>query len=194
MSNLLSAIKVTDFNPYLDAYNAVMADAVDAVANERWELAHRYAWAVPNATAIARLVELGPIVEIGAGAGYWAALIAASGGDIIAYDNAPASSGENGYTAGHEWHPVECDGPAAVTRHQDRALLLCWPPFNTPMAATTLSLYEGDTVAYVGEGMYGMTADDAFHDALSTHWRCDDVVHIPSWPSIGDRLTIWTRR
>lgn len=55
--------------------------------DQRAELVRRYAWAVPDAAAIAALAARSPLVEIGAGTGYWARLLAAAGADIIAYDD-----------------------------------------------------------------------------------------------------------
>lgn len=50
-------------------------------------LVHRYAWAVPSPQAIKWIAERCPrIVEIGAGRGYWAKLLAGAGVDILAFD------------------------------------------------------------------------------------------------------------
>src|SRR5579885_3340312 len=47
----------------------------------------RWAWAVPDEKAIKTLVEHSPVVEIGAGTGYWARLATEAGGDVVAYDS-----------------------------------------------------------------------------------------------------------
>ena len=60
----------------------VMVDAGDA-------LRRRYAWAVPDERALRILEHFGPIVEVGAGKGYWASLLAARGVDVVAYDAMP---------------------------------------------------------------------------------------------------------
>ena len=50
-------------------------------------LVRRYGLAIPTDEAIAACVARSPLVEIGAGLGYWASLIAQQGGDIAAYDD-----------------------------------------------------------------------------------------------------------
>lgn len=52
-----------------------------------------YAFAVPTAAAIEVLKQHSPLVEIGAGTGYWASLLQKAGGDIVALDSQPTDSG-----------------------------------------------------------------------------------------------------
>lgn len=64
----------------------------------RNEVVHRFAWAVPSDEAIKKIVEFSPIIEMGAGTGYWANLIQKAGGEIVAFDSHPIGSGTN------SWH------------------------------------------------------------------------------------------
>lgn len=52
-----------------------------------------YAFAVPTTKAIAVLKRHCPMVEVGAGTGYWASLVREAGGDITALDCQPTDSG-----------------------------------------------------------------------------------------------------
>lgn len=52
-------------------------------------LVTKYAWAVPNPSVLQQIVKYSPLVEIGAGTGYWAKLITDYGGKIVAYDLFP---------------------------------------------------------------------------------------------------------
>ena len=52
-----------------------------------------YAFAVPTAEAIAVLKRHCPLVEVGAGTGYWASLVRQAGGDVTALDSQPPDSG-----------------------------------------------------------------------------------------------------
>ena len=45
-----------------------------------------FAWAIPSAEALQYISALSPIIEVGAGSGYWAHRIAAIGGEITAFD------------------------------------------------------------------------------------------------------------
>lgn len=49
----------------------------------------RYSYAIPDLTALNILAEHGPILEIGAGTGYWAYLLRQRGVDVAAFDINP---------------------------------------------------------------------------------------------------------
>lgn len=83
----------------------------------RSSLVKQYAWAIPGATSVSRLVELSPVIEIGAGSGYWAKMITQERGLIEAYDPNP---GVHAYDAnGDLWFPVREGGVERITeRHR----------------------------------------------------------------------------
>jgi hypothetical protein len=56
-------------------------------------MADKYAWAVPDARALRIIASFSPIVEIGAGRGYWGSLLSKAGVDYIGFDRTvvPAS-------------------------------------------------------------------------------------------------------
>jgi hypothetical protein len=197
-----TAVTLTVTNPYLDEFTALGAVGDHKVGSPAWtkaimarsDLTRKYAWAIPDMGALAAIVACGPIVEIGAGAGYWASLVAAAGGDIVAYDTIPVGTGENSYLAGIAWFDVVVGDATAVLDHQNRALLLCWPPYDHPLASECLELYTGDTVVYVGEYRGGCNAEDSFFDQLETGFDRVERVAIPRWEGMHDELTVWTRR
>src|SRR3990167_7792300 len=164
-------------------------DLATRILSAREMLAKQYAWAIPNDAALDALAALGPIVEIGAGTGYWAHLLASRGVDIVAYDIAP---GKNAWCDVERcYHPVSVGGLEKVADHPDRALFLCWPPMS-PMAADALRAYCGSAVAYVGEHG-GCTADDDFHAQLAGGWIEQADVMIPQWYGVHDALFIYQR-
>lgn len=150
----------------------------------------RYSYAVPDDDALDAIAVCGPIVEIGAGLGYWAALLRARGVDIVAFDDFSWTTG----TAAPPWTAVEVGGVDAVRGHGHRALFLCWPPYALSMARHALACYEGGTVIYVGEGEEGCTGDEAFHERLARHWCCVRHVAIPQMPYLHDQLWVYRRR
>lgn len=94
---------------------------------------------------------------MGAGAGYWAKLLKVRHAvdcllyDLDATDDTQSVSG-NGTKLHHVRHHVMAQGDASsVKHHKDRALFLCWPPKDDPMAYDSLMNYAGDKVIYVGE-------------------------------------------
>jgi hypothetical protein len=163
----------------------------------------KYAWAVPSDAALDRLVKCSPLVEIGAGLGYWAALLADRGADIVAYDlHTPANDGEGRSTnwfpgATKLYYPVQRGGAPRAADHPDRTLFLCWPPYGTAMANTALQAYEragGRQVVYIGESAEGCTGDGAFHRRLDRRWNEIDEVDVPQWPGLHDYMTIYERK
>lgn len=145
----------------------------------------KYAWAVPCDTAIYTISKLSPIIEIGAGSGYWAKLIEWGGGKITAYDKV-------------EWDnlyfPVFEGGPETLIDTSYNCLFLCWPPYLDDMASDSLLAFNGKYVAYIGEDMNGCTADEAFHKVLAEAWKLVETVIIPQWAGLHDRLEIWERK
>ena len=155
----------------------------------------KFSWAIPTEEAINRIVKCGPVVEIGAGTGFWAHLITESGGDVVAYDLHPVKNGLNRYHRRKEpttYFTVRFGDPGRVEKHQDRALFLCWPPYSTDMAADSLRLYKGDCLILVGEDE-GCTAKEKFFNRLHREWDIVDTVTLPQWIGLHDYMTIWKR-
>ena len=193
-------------NPLLDAFLATeTAEELTACAGirhivpyaRRRVLTSRYAWAIPTELVIRRLAELSPICDLGCGTGYWASLLQAAGATVLAVDAAPPASDKD------HWHKPDehlqhftdvVPGDAATFDvPTDHALMLCWPPYANPMAAVALARYRGQRVIYVGEHG-GCTADEAFHDALTTLWHEVARYEIPQWSGIHDYVTVHERR
>lgn len=192
-------------NPYLDEYTKLPrseffpygATGIDFTAGRdiRKEMSVRYAWAVPTQELIERIVRESPIIEIGAGAGYWAHLIEQAGGNIIAFDERPVPDPENIWCSQAErsWFKVERGGPEQAGDHPDRTLFLCWPPYATPMAYDCLSAYKGDILIFVGEGSEGCTGDGVFWEELDTNWNKVDSLSIPQWSGLHDDMKVYKR-
>jgi len=65
----------------------------------RRELASLFSWGVPNERALEVLAAHAPLIECGAGMGYWSALLRARDVDVLAYDAAPPGVEANAYHA-----------------------------------------------------------------------------------------------
>ena len=161
---------------------------------QRFIYSDRYAWAVPNQEAIDVLAAHSPLVEVGAGRGYWARLAAGAGADIIAFDPFPPDE-----SGGNNWHhgpgmffEVGRADAEIAEKHPDRTLFLCWPPYGQDVALRALRSYKGETVIYVGdEGLSAATPE--FYAELAYGFTKVQVVEIPQWPGIQDRLEVWRR-
>lgn len=148
------------------------------------------AWAVPSREAVERIAALvgrDRLLEVGAGRGLWARLIADAGAEVVAVDLkrlAPA------------WFEVrEQSARQAVAEVEAAVLLLCWPHPKSGMASEALQAFRGDTVIYVGESGAGrVTGEDAFFEALRGGWSLAETLAIPTWPGFSDALYVYRRR
>ncbi|MGW4121883.1 hypothetical protein [Nocardia sp. NPDC004711] len=168
-----------------------------------------YAYAIPSPETLSWIAEQCagmPIVELGAGRGYWAALLAKEGLEVDAYDSEPPDVTANisfPAAAGKDpdaWHPVgDLKSFDARIEGADHALFLCWPPgWGDSMASQALLGYErlgGSRLIFIGELKGGKTGDDAFFDLLTSQWKMEsqDLQHV-SWWNLRDIAQCWVRR
>jgi hypothetical protein len=181
---------VGDLDGWLRRTSAAAAGYARRVACVR-----RYAFAVPDAPALAAIARYSPIVELGAGTGYWAYLLRAQGVDIVAYDLAPPDRSPNAYKLDpRTWTEVRPGGVDILADYPDRALFLCWPGYRDSFADEALAAYHGNRLIYIGEDRGGNTANAAFFDRLHLKWALDERLAIPRWPGAHDSLQIYYRQ
>jgi hypothetical protein len=186
--------------PYLPKIDPVYGwqmlpeDPLDTVVDiqARDVLTKHFAWAVPDEEALAAVAELSPIVEVGAGSGYWAKLLRERGAKVAAYDRQPYPLFNSQIS--YSWVAMTKGGPQTALRdHPERTLLLCWPSYELDWAAQALELHRGEHMVYVGEGPGGCTANDRFHELLDAFYEEIRSIRIPQWFGLHDGLTIYRR-
>lgn len=179
-------------NYYLREFRELQAK--DSFKMEQWfgkrgDLVETYSWAIPNDDAIEYIADLSPIVEIGAGNGYWSWLLRDEGAKVHAVDISPAEE---------TWTEVEQGDTSTLDRLRgDYTLLLCWPPYGEPMARDALEAHAesgGTDVVYVGEGAGGCTGDDVFHEELERRYALMERIDIPSYVGIHDSVMHYKRK
>ena len=178
-------------NPYFELHLLLLRQNIPAndLTQIRRKLVASYAWAVPSPDAIQLISEHGPIIELGAGTGYWQFCLRQMGVDILSYDRNPS--------APPHWSPVQAGDETVLNDprsplHQ-RSLFLCWPPLDEPLAFRALELYRGETVVEIGEPGGGRTGTLDFSQALEARWTPVAKLALPQWPGFRDELRIWTR-
>ncbi|MFC4910926.1 hypothetical protein [Actinomadura gamaensis] len=167
-----------------------------------------YAYAIPSPETVEWVKSFcgeTPIVELGAGRGYWAAQLNKAGLNIEAYDSEPPDKVANvsfPRVVGQVdiWHPVRSlDDFAVRGQTADYTLLLCWPPgWGSQMSSQALNKFEeaeGERLVYIGEPRGGKTGNDPFFEALNARWRLEseDPDYV-SWWTDADRAQGWVRR
>jgi hypothetical protein len=162
----------------------------------------QYAWAIPNDKALEKIAKCTPLVEVGAGTGYWAWLLRQLGVDIFAVDRCPpggSNMSKNGFhPEASTWTEVFSADETVLDSIKDRSLFLCWPPSDHPMAFETLSRFKGNTFSFVGEDWPSCaTGNKDFFELLHRDWVLEadcGRVRIPQWPGRKDFLWVYRRR
>lgn len=183
-------------NNYLKEYLACGGADLDKryiIPNKRHTLVHKFSWAIPTPDVIQRVSEYSPLVEIGAGTGYWASLLAVSGTRVMCFDKYLGD--ENPYKHTKSWYPVYGGDETVLQKFSPSVnLFLCWPPYDEPMAANCLKQFKGRYVVYIGESSGGCNASDEFFDLLNNEWLELASLDIPQWWGIHDYVWIYKRR
>jgi hypothetical protein len=156
----------------------------------------KWAWAIPDENALDTLADFSPILEVGAGTGYWASLLEHRGVDVLAVDKNPPGSAcsENPYGHYVTYTSVHRGTSRTPREHQGRTLFMCWPPYRSHLALRALRTYRGEYFLYVGEGTWGCTGSEGFHRELDKYWKSVKVCSIPQWPGIRDALFVYRRK
>lgn len=181
-----------------------------------------YAWAIPDARALRVLRHYGPLVEMGAGAGYWARLLRERYGDdvVTAYDRDDSRAA--GVSVPRPFTRVEQGGPEVLEQHTDMTLLLIYPDDYedddddgtgaVPLSTASLQHYHGDTVIHVGEWLgstvtlsmegqetpesvypWGRSTSPDFQIVLEASFHRVLICPLPNWGSVRNKLTVWKR-
>jgi hypothetical protein len=166
-----------------------------------------YSYAIPSPETIEWVADYSdgrPILELGAGRGYWAAQLSRAGLTVHAFELEPPDVVQNvsfpqEIGQADVWYPVSGLSDLSLNDCSDHVLLLCWPPgWGNTMASEALTAFEsagGDRLIYIGEPQGGKTADDAFFTGLSARWMLESSDHyFVSWWDLADEAQGWARR
>lgn len=220
MKKEIPSIDITDYrpaviddsisNPMLSEVREVidrfaaggMTKAKTFVAVERQSLIGQYAFAIPTAETLSIVARYSPLVEIGAGSGYWAMCLASCGADIIAYDLYPPGAADPVNIADRNWHfrksfySVQKGDELSAASHIDRTLFLCWPPPENPMACRALEAYiksGGHTAIVIGQMNPLSMGDVKFYELLKSLATIERR-RIHGWPGMTEEILICSCR
>lgn len=174
-----------------ESLGSFLHDNLISAMQARDVLTKRYAWAIPDERALAALAALSPIVELGAGSGYWTYELRKRGAVVAPYDINPYPL-FNGYIS-WSWVAVAKGGAEKAMRHHaERTLFICWPNGHEDFARA-VELHRGDHVVLIGEGTAGgCTGSEALDEALSIYEEIE-TIRIPRWMGLHDYLMVFRR-
>eukprot|EP00980_Cylindrotheca_fusiformis_P028901 scaffold22672_cov141-Cylindrotheca_fusiformis.AAC.4 len=137
------------------------------------------------------------IIEIGAGTGYIARLLRDAGALVDAWDLHPTNGKSKSMNEYHGYTPpfYEVGKATSFPRKNARnvALLLCYPPPNSPMAFEAFTAYRGaggKCLLHIGE-FKGLTGNKRFEDTLSRTMVCKTRYSCLGWGTDAAAVTIW---
>lgn len=151
-----------------------------------------YSFAIPTKKAIRELVALSPVVEMGAGTGYWSMLIGEGGGEVLSFDKYLGKVNKYAFTK--SYGVVQQGDENTLQGLGGRyCLLLCWPNYNTSFACDCVMAFRGNRLVYIGEGEGGCNANLDFFQLLDKDWTVTKNIDLPQWPGLNDRLSVYQR-
>jgi hypothetical protein len=170
----------------MDRLGGFPAEETTRRGDERGRLTNRYAYACPDSQLIEDLSSH-PVVELGAGSGYWARLVHDRGGEITPLDNASWHSASDGL-----WFPVERGDETRLTEFVDRTLLIVMPgrPGN---ADRFVRLWGGKRLVVVTGGRFPIT-DDSYRETAISDGGWELIEDRPLPEAVGTIVsTSWRR-
>lgn len=163
----------------------------------REDLLKRFSFAIPTEEAIKGIIKYSPIIEIGAGGGYWAYLIDKYGGEIVAFDNYSRDKGFLEYEKvkyfTKTWFNVRWGDEKTIDKYPNHTLFLCWIGYGSDLGYKALKRYKGKYFIYIGAGMGGCTANNEFFKYLNKNFKETENFYIPQWYGMHDYLDIYER-
>lgn len=181
----------TVFGNYRYGLPSGRAGVRDSLANfyQRDGFIEEFGFSLPCSEALDVLERHAPILEIGAGSGYWSALMACRGIDVVATD--PAIE-KFKFETGRYFPIVSLQGKTAVRRHSDRNVFCSWPSLTeTWLRQAARAMRPGRTLIVVREDA---TADERTWNYLEMAFRFIGDCRLPCWWGLHDRIEIWKKR
>ena len=163
-------------------------------------LLDKYSWAIPDTRSLNILSTFSPLIEIGAGKGYWCSLLRNMNVDVVAYDNDKDNN---------ETFTTVLLGDEKVLKqksNKNRNLFLCYPDENYELALKCMQYYEGQYIIHVGELFFGNKAKSSaqspwgrsttsdFQVLLMEEFHCVLIADCKlRFPFTSDTISVWKR-
>jgi hypothetical protein len=153
-----------------------------------------WGFAIPCREALEAVRRLGPLLEIGAGSGYWSAMLAAAGHDVVATDIGAGMS-TYGTEVGSQARVERLSAADAIVAYPERDVFCSWPAAGEGWATDALKLVQpGRAIALVLDDRPGITGDESLRLFLTDQCEPIGAIAIPQFPGVRDRLHLYRRR
>lgn len=137
-----------------------------------------------------------PLVSVGAGLGFLETLLQHDGIDVIATDPHPPSIDPtpNRYFRQDPFCHIEpIDALTAIARYPDRSIFCAFPDHGDWAYQMAEAIHPGQSLIYIGEGMGGCCASDAFFQYLHAFFTLETAMPILNWFGINNSFQVWRK-
>lgn len=172
--------------------NNLLKDGKARGYGERNSYIEKYSFAIPDKHILKIIGSFSPIIEAGAGSGYWGYELAKLGYNVVCIDKYPGDANE--YLFSREWYPVFQGDHRLLEAFNTYTLFVCWPPYDKPMDYEWLTAYRGKVFLYLGESAGNATGTAQFFEELDKNWVLQRAERPIQWYGMHDYLYIYKRR
>jgi hypothetical protein len=149
----------------------------------------QFGFSIPCAEVLDALAQHQPIVEIGAGSGYWTALMRHRSIDVIGTD--PDAQGWWEQVGQYDPYQVNLEARQALRRWPKHTVFCSWPSLKEPWLLQALrSMHIGRRLILIEEDACADEKTWAYRDQRFSN---EAYISVPAWWGCNDRCGVWRR-
>ena len=155
----------------------------------REEAIPEFGFSIPCAEMLDALAQHQPILEIGAGTGYWTALMRHRGIDVIGTD--PDEQSWWKQVGQYDPTQVKMEARPALRQWSDRTVFCSWPSYKESWFLQALeAMHVGRRLILIEEDA---CADCKTWEYRDGHFTLETKIQVPAWPGMNDRGGVWCK-
>ncbi len=185
-----------DFLMYRDAwelpglgYAAQLQNYAEMFRLREEQAIPEFGFSIPCAEVLGALQAYQPILEVGAGTGYWTALMRQRSIDVIGTD--PDDQGWWERVGQYDSQQIKLGARQALQRWPERTVFCSWPSYKETWFLQTLRVMQvGRYLILIEEDS---CADDKTWKYRDRNFELLTPIKVPAWPGMNDRCGVWRR-
>jgi hypothetical protein len=156
----------------------------------RDEAISEFGFGLPSRELIDALEQHQPIIEVGAGTGYFTALMRKRGIDVIGTDCGP---GQRFCVGRYDPKQLSLQAKTAVRRYRDRTVFCSWPSlWHTWFRQALRAMQVGQKLIVIEED--ACAEDSAWEYRDQAFEEIGKSIPLPAWPNLNDRASCWVKK